>query len=344
MVKSYVELRQETGSSSQNAIEVNSLTKKFGDFTAVDSINLHIKKGEIFGLLGPNGAGKTTTISMLATLLKPTAGDAKIWDIDVSKNQHDVRQMIGIVFQDSSLDDELTGWENLDFHGRLYNMEKKTRKERIAEVLNLVELSDKADKIVRTYSGGMKRRLEIARGLMHRPKVLFLDEPTIGLDPQTRRRLWDYIKALNQKEQITIIITTHYMDEADVLCDRIAIVDHGKIIALNTTHNLKKSLGGDLISLSSSNPEKLKQLLERSKRINSVNTVENNLNITVENGDSILPYIMEIAQKSKISVSSVSMKTPTLEDVFIHHTGRAMRDKESEGQDMFMLAATMMRR
>lgn len=341
---SYLESRQETGTSSHNAIEVNGLTKKFGDFTAVDSINLHIKKGEIFGLLGPNGAGKTTMISMLATLLKPTAGAAKIWNIDVSKDQHDVRQMIGIVFQDPSLDDELTGWENLDFHGRLYGIDKKTRKDRIKEVLDLVELSDKADKIVRTYSGGMKRRLEIARGLMHRPKVLFLDEPTIGLDPQTRRRLWDYIKALNKKEQITIIITTHYMDEADVLCDRIAIVDHGKMIALETPHNLKRSLGGDLISLSSSNPEKLKQLLERSKRINSVSIVENNLNITVENGDSILPFIMQIAQKSKISVNSVSMKTPTLEDVFIHHTGRAIRDVETEGKDMMMLAATMMRR
>ena len=194
-----------------SAIEITNLTKKFNGFIAVDGINLEINEGEIFGLLGPNGAGKTTAISMLATILTPTSGSATVWKYNILKEKDAVRKSIGIVFQDPSLDDELTGRENLDFHGRLYGMKKEYRKERTNEVLELVELKDKADKLVKTYSGGMKRRLEIARGLMHSPKVLFLDEPTIGLDPQTRRRLWDYIKKINQEEKITMILTTHYM-------------------------------------------------------------------------------------------------------------------------------------
>lgn len=224
------------------AIKIENLTKKFGNFLAVGGISLEIKEGELFGLLGPNGAGKTTTISMLSTLLKPTSGSAKICGFDAAEEKDMVRRSIGIVFQDPSLDDELSGRENMDLHGRLYGISKEIREERIEELLNLVELKEKADNIVKSYSGGMKRRLEIARGLMHRPKVLFLDEPTIGLDPQTRRKIWNYIKDLNKKENITLVLTTHYMDEADILCDKIAIIDNGKIAALDTPENLKKTI------------------------------------------------------------------------------------------------------
>lgn len=317
-----------------NAIEIKSLTKKFNGFTAVDGINLEIAEGEIFGLLGPNGAGKTTTISMLATILKPTSGSAFVWKYSATKEKDSVRKSIGIVFQDPSLDDELTGRENLDFHGRLYGMKKDYREERIAEVLKLVELEDKADNLVRIYSGGMKRRLEIARGLMHTPKVLFLDEPTLGLDPQTRRRLWEYIKTVSKEEKVTIIITTHYMEEADFLCDRIAIIDHGKIVALETPENLKASLGGDVIYLESSDSLELKKLIEGLPNVKEVKTYENKLQTAVVDGDKILPQIIDIANKHNIIVTSVELKRPSLEDVFIHHTGHSIREEEGDSKSL----------
>ena len=205
------------------AIKIEGLSKKFGDVTAVDSITLNIEKGEIFGLLGPNGAGKTTLIKMLATLLPPTSGFAEVWHHDIIKTQDAVRRAIGIVFQDPSIDTELTGRENLDFHARMYGLKKEERGERIKEVLELVELKERANTFVKFYSGGMQRRLEIARGLMHYPKVLFLDEPTLGLDAQTRHRIWDYIKRLNRAQKVTVVLTTHYMEEADFLCNRVAI-------------------------------------------------------------------------------------------------------------------------
>ena len=220
-------------------IETYNLTKSYNGFRAVDSISLNIKKGELFGLLGPNGAGKTTFVSMLATVRKPSSGSARLCSYDVEKEQDDVRRSIGIVFQDPSLDDELYGRENLDLHGRLYHMKKEVRKKRMDDVLKLVGLTQKAGMKVKTYSGGMRRRIEIARGLMHKPRVLFLDEPTLGLDPQTRRTIWEFIKKL-KKEGVTIILTTHYMEEAEQLCDRVAIIDHGKIIALDTPARLKK--------------------------------------------------------------------------------------------------------
>lgn len=222
------------------AIETKNLTKEFNGLKAVDNISFQVKKGEIFGLLGPNGAGKTTTIKMLTTLLSPTQGEAKVWNYNISDQRNEIRSSIGVVFQEPALDNRLTGLENLDFHARLYGLDKETRQKRIEEVLSLVELKNKADDLVMNYSGGMKRRLEIARGLMHFPKVLFLDEPTLGLDPQTRRRIWDYILRLNQKEKITIILTTHYMEEADYLCQRVSIIDFGKIVALDTPQKLKK--------------------------------------------------------------------------------------------------------
>ncbi len=317
-----------------NAIEIVDLTRKFNGFTAVEKIKLEISEGEIFGLLGPNGAGKTTLISMLATILKPTSGNATVWKHDITKEKDSVRKAIGIVFQDPSLDDELTGKENLDFHGRLYGMNKEYRKERVEDVLKLVELGDKADKLVKTYSGGMKRRLEIARGLMHSPKVLFLDEPTLGLDPQTRRRLWEYIKKINQEEKITMILTTHYMEEADFLCNRIAIIDHGKIMALDTPEKLKEILGGDVINLISPQAGELGNLLKSVDDIKEVKMFDKTLNIISDNGSRMIPLIIQIANKNGIVVDSVVLKRPSLEDVFIHYTGRTIRDADGDGKEL----------
>lgn len=220
-------------------IRVKNLTKKFNDFTAVDSISFEVEKGEIFAFLGPNGAGKTTTIKMLTTLLAPTSGEIGLNGFDPSVDQNEVRKSFGIVFQDPSLDDELTAYENLEFHGVLYKVQKKIRKERMKELLELVELWDKRNNLVKTFSGGMKRRLEIARGLLHHPKIFFLDEPTLGLDPQTRKKMWEYIQNLNTKEQITIFFTTHYIEEAEKFAQNVAIIDHGKIITQGTSSDLK---------------------------------------------------------------------------------------------------------
>jgi ABC-2 type transport system ATP-binding protein len=226
-----------------NIIETDNLTKSYDGFVAVDKLNLKIEEGEIFGLLGPNGAGKTTTLLMLTTLVPPTSGTAKVAGLDIIKQPDKVRKAIGIVFQDPSSDELLTGYENLKLHGWLYDMPDDLKEKRIKEVFALIELTDRKDDLVKKYSGGMRRRLELARGLLHHPKVLFLDEPTIGLDPQSRDRIWEYITELAKKENITIIITTHYMEEADKLCDRLAIIDNGKIVALDTPENMKKGLG-----------------------------------------------------------------------------------------------------
>jgi len=320
-------------------IEIKKLSKSFKGFEAVKKISLDINQGELFGLLGPNGAGKTTTISMLSTLLKPTSGSAKLCGHNIATEKDEVRQCIGIVFQDPSLDIDLTGKENLDFHARLYNMPKEKREKRINEVLKLVDLKDKADKLVKTYSGGMKRRLEIARGLMHKPSVLFLDEPTIGLDPQTRRKLWEYIKSFNKKEKITIILTTHYLEEADFLCERIAIIDCGKIIALDTPENLKKVLGGDVITLESDNSEKLKELLEKNNSIKKSTIIQKKLSIVAENGSKTIPKIIDLANKNSIKIDSVTLKTPSLEDVFIHYTGRNIREEGASTKQNFRMHA-----
>jgi ABC-2 type transport system ATP-binding protein len=221
-------------------IKTENLTKKFKDFIAVDNISLEVQAGEIFAFLGPNGAGKTTTIKMLTTLLKPTSGHILINEKDPIKNPLEARRSFGIIFQDHSIDDELTALENMEFHGVLYGMEKKLIKSRTEELLNIVELWDRKDSFVKTFSGGMKRRLEIARGLLHHPKIIFLDEPTLGLDPQTRNHIWQYIKKLNEQENITVFFTTHYMEEADRIANRVAVIDRGKIIALDTPDKLKK--------------------------------------------------------------------------------------------------------
>jgi ABC-2 type transport system ATP-binding protein len=243
-------------------IEVKELTKVFnGDVTAVDNISFTVEEGEIFGFLGPNGAGKTTTLNMLATILRPTSGTATINGKDIREDSEEVRRSIGFVFQDPTLDTELTGRENLDFHGRLYGLSKKERQDRIKEILEVVQLTERADDFVKTYSGGMKRRLEIGRGLLHYPNVLFLDEPTLGLDPQTRRAIWNYIQKLNQEQNVTIILTTHYTEEADHLCHRIQIIDMGKIVANDTPEQLKARLEGDIIGVQFKQPADAMKLM-----------------------------------------------------------------------------------
>ncbi|MCJ7559482.1 ATP-binding cassette domain-containing protein [Candidatus Bathyarchaeota archaeon] len=308
-----------------NVIETNKLTRSFGSLTAVDQLDITVESGEIFALLGPNGAGKTTTISMLCTILKPTSGTAKVNGFDIVKEARQVRKSIGIVFQEPSVDDRLTGRENLFMHANLYGVPPGDQKNRIDKILKLVELEDRADDLLRTYSGGMRRRLEIARGLIHYPKVLFLDEPTLGLDPQTRDHVWKYVRELKETHDITVVLTTHYMDEADRLSDRIAIMDYGKIIALDTPAKLKETLAGDVIIVKASNLEALSLLITGRMGLEKTCRVDDTLEITVRNGKSLLPRIMEVATQNKIFVESIVLREPNLEDVFLHYTGRTMR-------------------
>ena len=306
-------------------IETFGLTKKFGQLVAVDHISLSIREGEIFGLLGPNGAGKTTTLSMLATLLKPSEGTAQVNAHDIVKESDAVRRCIGIVFQDPSSDDILTGRENLYLHALMYGVENDIRQQRIREVLQLVDLEDRADSLVKTYSGGMRRRLELARGLLHRPKILFLDEPTLGLDPQTREHIWQYIRKLVDQQRVTVIITTHYMDEAELLCDRVAIIDDGRVVALDTPEKLKHVIGGDIVRLRITKPN-LSPIKELGYvlKIEQTNSV---LSLTVENSSAHLQEILGLVG----NVESVELRTPTLNDVFLHYTGHEIREAEAEG-------------
>ncbi|MEN6610973.1 MAG: ATP-binding cassette domain-containing protein [Methanoregulaceae archaeon] len=324
------------------AVQVRDLTKTFSAITAVDRIRFTIDQGEIFGLLGPNGAGKTTTLSMLATMLEPSSGTAEIDGIDIRNDQDGVRKAIGIVFQDQSLDEELTAWENMDFHGRLYRIPKDIRKERTEELLRLVELYDRRNDSVKTFSGGMRRRLEIARGLLHHPKVLFLDEPTVGLDPQTRNLLWQYIETLAREKNITIILTTHYMEEADRLCNRIAIIDHGKIIALDTPERLKDSLGGDLITIRTREPDRVEPAVS-SPWINRIDTRGDEVTISLQHAEQHLSEIVSKLNTGNISIDSILVHKPTLEDVFLSYTGKSIRDQEMDGKDMMRMQMMRMR-
>ncbi len=308
-----------------NVIETHALTKSFNGLTAVDKLDITVESGEIFGLLGPNGAGKTTTISMLCTILKPTSGSAKVNGFDIAKEPNMVRKSIGIVFQDPSIDDRLTGRENLYMHANLYGIAPGEQRERIDRILKLVELEDRADDLMRTYSGGMRRRLELGRGLIHYPKVLFLDEPTLGLDPQTRDHIWKYIRELKKTHDITIVLTTHYMDEADRLSDRIAIMDYGKIVALNTSPKLKETLAGDVIVVAGNNLEALSTLVVEELGLEKVERVNGTLEITVRNGKALLPRVVELASQNNIFVESIVLREPNLEDVFLHYTGRMIR-------------------
>jgi ABC-2 type transport system ATP-binding protein len=313
------------------AIETKELTKKYGDLIAVDRLNLTIDYGEVFGLLGPNGAGKTTIISMLCTIINPSSGNATVNGFDISRQSSNVRHSIGIVFQDPSIDDRLTGRENLQLHACLYDIPTELAKKRISEVLNLVGLEDRADSAMKTYSGGMRRRLELARGLLHHPKVLFLDEPTLGLDPQTREHLWTYIENLARTTEITIVITTHYMEEADQLCNRVAIIDYGKIKVIDTPANLKAALKGDVITITTAQPEKLAARLGELKLTPQIDSSKS-IRLAVANAEKLIPRLIKVAAEIGIEVSSVSIHHPTLNDVFLHYTGREIRAEEAESQ------------
>ncbi len=327
--------------NAENAemIRVENLTKFFGDFAAVKEVTFEVDRGEIFGVLGPNGAGKTTLIKMLSTLLKPTSGRATVAGYDVVKEPQNVRKNIGIVFQEPTLDVELTARENLDFHGRIYGMDKKKREKRIAEVLELVGLSDKADVLVKKFSGGMQRRLEIARGFMHFPEVLFLDEPTLGLDVQTRRKIWEYIEMLRRDEDVTIILTTHYIEEAENLCDRVAIIDFGKIIALDTVERLREGIGKDSIEIIVEGNE-FENLL-KSQGLKVVKTTDG-LMISASDGEKLIPRLFSLAQNYGVDIQSVSLKKSSLEDVFVLLTGRKIRE-ESQGTHPMMRARRLRR-
>lgn len=307
-------------------LDVSHFSYAYGDVQAVRDISFQVRKGEFFSFLGPNGAGKSTVINSLITLLPLQNGSVTIAGFDLGSERSQVRQSIGIVFQQITLDKDMTVRETLDFHGDIYRMTHEEKTKRISELLRLVELEEKADALVNNLSGGMKRRLEIARGLMTRPRVLFLDEPTIGLDPQTRKKTWEYLRSVNQ-EGTTIFMTTHYMDEADLLSDRIALIDHGTIITDGTPEELKTSLGNDVIYLETSDNEGAWQLLSSLPGITELSRHEGKLMIISEqDGTRLLPDIMRYLGEHTISVIAVNLKKPSMDDVFMHYTGTEMRD------------------
>jgi len=311
-----------------NAIEVAQLTRDFKGFVAVDHISFQVKEGEIFGFLGPNGAGKTTTVKMLCTLLRPSSGSGTVAGFDIVRQPNEVRKSMGIIFQDPSLDDRLTARENLRFHGMIYKIPRRELPDRIQQSLEWMELVERGNDLVRNFSGGMKRRLEIARGLLHSPRVLFLDEPTLGLDPQTRNRIWEYLLKLRQEHKITLFMTTHYMDEAEY-CDRIAIIDHGKIVALDTPEMLKEGVGGDMLDLKTDNDPQTEQELKAKYGI-VAQRYEQGLCFEVKNGAGEIPVLVrELSAK----VLSVSVRRPTLDDVFLKLTGREIRDDGASNRD-----------
>ena len=324
---------------SDSIIHVDNLVKKYKQLVAVDHISFDVAPGEIFGFLGPNGAGKTTTINILCTLLKPTGGSARICGNDVVKQREQVRRCIGLVFQEPALDEYLNAEQNLRFHAYAYNLPKEIREPRITEVLDLVDLSDWRKKKVQTFSGGMKRRLEIARGLLHNPKVLFLDEPTLGLDPQTRRHIWDFVLQLRRQQNLTIFLTTHYMDEAEN-CDRISVIDHGHIIALDTAEKLKDSLGGDVVTITADdNPAAARELTEKFNVLPAIQ--DGHITFSVPHGELFLPRLMQNFQSR---LTSIGIRRPTLDDVFLKLTGRAIRDAEMGDKDQMKQMMSMRRR
>ncbi len=306
-------------------IKTRALSRKYGKITAVDSLDMEVKEGEIFGLLGPNGAGKTTLISMLCTILKPTSGTAWVNGFDIVKEPGKVRKSIGIVFQAPSVDDLLTGRENLQMHNLLFGVPREIRKQRIDEVLSIVDLEKRADDLVNTYSGGMRRRLELARGIMHHPKILFLDEPTLGLDPQTREHIWEYITELAEKECMTVMLTTHYMEEAESLCDRVAIIDYGKIVVLDSPAQLKNQIVGDVVKLKphAFDIDKLRKL----EYVRKIEEKDGLLYLSIKDASKHLQDLLTHTG----TIDFVEVRSGTLNDVFMHYTGREIREAEGEG-------------
>ncbi|GGM41786.1 daunorubicin resistance protein DrrA family ABC transporter ATP-binding protein [Paraliobacillus quinghaiensis] len=313
-----------------NIVEVKGLKKRYKDFEAVKGLDLEVAEGEIFGFLGPNGAGKSTTINMLSTITKPSEGVAKINGYDNVTEKNKVRESIGLIFQESTLDEKLTANENLMLHCKFYKVPKEKREERIQEVLQIVDLEDKRSNIVETFSGGMKRRLEIARGLLHYPRVLFLDEPTVGLDPQTRNHIWEYILKLKKKQGITIFLTTHYMDEAEI-CDRVAVMDGGQLIALDTPEQLKTNVGGDIIEVSTTDNINAKQKIEELYQTDVTESSEGKLSFQVQDGSA---FLVEFVKNFDIPITTVNLRRPTLNDVFLHLTGREIREESVSQRDL----------
>lgn len=308
-----------------NIIETYNISKRFDDFTAVDSVNLEVERNSVYGVLGPNGAGKTTLISMLCTILHPTSGTATVNGYDIVKQAKEVRGSIGIVFQSRALDDILTGREHLQMHASLYGVPQDVREKRIEEILDLIDLGEKADEYTKTYSGGMKRRLEIGRGLIHYPKVLFLDEPTLGLDPQTREKIWEYIEDLNKREDVTVLLTTHYMDEADKLCDKISIFDKGCIVTTDSPKNLKRQLKADTITLMVDDADRFVKKADSLDFIKEMFVMDGEIKLMVERGENLITKVVNFAGENGINVKSVELDHPNLEDVFIKYTGSKMK-------------------
>ncbi|RLI34808.1 ABC transporter ATP-binding protein [Candidatus Bathyarchaeota archaeon] len=332
----------EAGKGLEEVIVAEGLTKTFNGFKAVDKVTFKVYRGEIFGFLGPNGAGKTTTINLLTTLMKPSEGRGWVAGFSILSEPEKVRRKIGVLFQDITLDTELTGWENLWFHGLIYGVPRKELKQRIREMLAFVELEEWADRQVKKFSGGMRRRLQIAAALLHRPEILFLDEPTLGLDPQTRRRIWDYIFQL-QKEGITVFLTTHYMEEAERLCNRVAVIDRGKIIAMGRVDELKGTVGENIhIRLASKSPEDAEKFMEALKSGGLAGEVyllqTGEITLSTRNASEVLPKIFEEASKLNLKILEASYHAPTLEDVFLRLTGRRLRDSEVGGIESIRLA------
>ena len=318
-----------------HAIEVNSLIKKFGDFKAVDNISVQVEEGEIFGFLGPNGAGKSTTMMILTTLLKPTSGNVLVGGYDVMLNAKKVREKIGYVQQEISVDEFLTGRENLYLHARINQIPSNLIKSRIDDVLELVELGEKKDQAALTYSGGMRKRLDIANGLLSRPSVLFLDEPTVGLDIQTRRKIWGYIKKIRKDFGMTIFISTHYMEEADKLCDRIGIIDHGKIQIVDTPKSMKSAIGNEIISFNlvdgKANQDALIEQINKIEFVKEVKIKQDLITVFSTKSNEVIPKIFQESINLEMRIRSLTLKQPTLDDVFISYTGHELRD-ENENQ------------
>ena len=315
-----------------NSIEVKSLSKSFGTVTAVNDISFSVKTGEIFGFLGPNGAGKSTTMMILTTLLKPTSGQALVSGYDVVTQAKQVRQNIGYVQQETAVDEYLTGRENLLLQAKLNHIPKDQINSRIDDVLELIELSDKQNDPVVTYSGGMRKRLDIAGGLLHRPKVLFLDEPTVGLDIQTRRKIWEYVKKIHTEFEMTIFLTTHYMEEADHLCDRIGIIDYGEIQVIDSPQNMKSAMGNEVITLTIdtyANRESFISEINKIQTIHKINDDNDKIVLFASKGTQVIPKIFEISSALNMKINSISLTQPTLDDVFISYTGREIRDDDS---------------
>jgi len=310
------------------AVLTQDITKRFGDLTAVDKINLSIESREIFGLIGPNGAGKTTLVRMLTTVIPPTDGTAVVAGFDIREEADGVRRSIGVVSQASTLDVELTAWENMNIYAKYYDVPAEVRKERIKELLSIVGLSERANFTVGSYSGGMKRRLELVRSLIHQPKVLFLDEPTTGLDPQARSAVLEYLRSLHKINDITIVLTTHYLEEAESMCDRIAVVDYGKVVALGTATELKReATGGDVVEAEVvALPNQALEALKTSKFALDVKKRESTLTVLVRNGAEAVPKIVELVDANGGKIRSITLRAPTLDDVFLHYTGRSIRE------------------